>query len=90
MTSIGAHAFSDCHSLQYIVIPDNVSTIGDLAFRWCKSLYYVVLPSKLASVGENIFDNCESLKYIGIPKGTKSKFTLLMPQYANLFVEFEI
>ena len=89
VTSIGAHAFSDCHSLQYMVIPDNVSTIGDLAFRWCKSLYYVVLPAKLTSVGENIFDNCKSLKYIGIPKGAKSKFTLLMPQYANLFVEFE-
>ena len=90
VASIGAHAFSDCHSLQYIVIPDNVSTIGDLAFRWCKSLYYVVLPSKLASVGENIFDNCKSLRYIGIPKGTKSKFTLLMPRYANLFIEYEL
>lgn len=89
VTSIGAHAFSDCHSLQYMVIPDNVSTIGNLAFRWCKSLYYVVLPAKLTSVGDNIFDNCKSLRYIGIPKGTKSKFTLLMPQYANLFVEFE-
>ena len=89
VTSIGAHAFSDCHSLQYMVIPDNVSTIGDLAFRWCKSLYYVVLPAKLTSVGENIFDNCKSLKYIGIPKGAKSKFTLLMPQHADLFVEFE-
>lgn len=90
VTSIGAHAFSDCHCLQYMVIPDNVSTIGDLAFRWCKSLYYVVLPSKLTSVGENIFDNCESLKYIGIPKGTKSKFTHLMPQYASLLVEYEL
>lgn len=89
VTSIGAHAFSDCHSLQYMVIPDNVSTIGDLAFRWCKSLYYVVLPAKLTSVGENIFDNCKSLKYIGIPKGAKSKFTLLMPQHADLFVEYE-
>jgi hypothetical protein len=89
VTSIGTHAFSDCHSLQYVVIPDNVASIGDYAFHWCKSLYYVILPTKLTSVGENIFDNCKSLRYIGIPKGTKSKFTLLMPQYANLFVEFE-
>ena len=89
VTSIGAHAFGDCHSLQYAVIPDDVVSIGDFAFSWCKSLYYIVLPSKLASVGENIFDNCKSLRYIGIPKGTKSKFTLLMPQYANLFIEYE-
>lgn len=90
VTSIGIHAFSDCHSLQYLVIPDNVASIGDHAFNWCKSLYYVVLPAKLTSVGDNIFDNCKSLRYIGIPKGTKSKFTLLMPQYANLFVEYEL
>lgn len=90
VTSIGVHAFSDCHSLQYVVIPDNVTYIGDFAFQWCKSLYYVVLPSKLTSVGEKIFDNCKSLRYIGIPKGTKSKFTLLMPQYATFFVEYEL
>lgn len=89
VASIGAHAFSDCHYLQYVVIPDNVASIGDFTFQWCKSLYYVILPSKLTSIGENIFDNCKSLRYIGIPKGTKSKFTLLMPQYANLFVEYE-
>lgn len=89
VTHIGARAFGDCLNLQYLVIPDNVTSIGDFAFQWCKSLYYVVLPSILSSVGEGIFDNCKSLKYIGIPKGTKSKYTLLMPKYANLFVEYE-
>lgn len=89
VTSIGVHAFNNCHSLQYVVIPDNVTSIGDFAFQWCKSLYYVILPSTLTSVGEKIFDNCKSLRYLGIPKGTKSKFILLMPQYANLFVEYE-
>lgn len=88
VTSIGAHAFGDCHSLQYVVIPDNVTSIGDFAFRWCKSLYYVILPSKLSSVGEGVFDNCQKLRYIGIPEGTKSKYTKLMPQYANLFIEY--
>ena len=88
VTSIAAYAFNDCHSLQYLVIPDSVTSIGDFAFQWCKSLYYVVLPSKLSSVGEGIFDNCKTLRYIGIPKGTKTKYTNLMPQYASLFVEY--
>ena len=88
LTHIGANAFSDCLSLQYIVIPDNVTSIGDFAFKWCKSLYYVVLPSKLSSIGDGVFDNCQKLRYIGIPEGTKSKYTNLMPRYANLFIEY--
>ena len=88
VTHIGANAFSDCLSLQYVVIPDNVTSIGDFAFKWCKSLYYVVLPSKLTSVGEGVFENCKNLRYIGIPEGTKSKYTNLMPRYANLFIEY--
>jgi len=88
LTHIGANAFSDCLSLQYVVIPDNVTSIGDFAFKRCKSLYYVVLPSKLTSVGEDLFDNCQKLRYIGIPEGTKSKYTNLLPRYANLFIEY--
>lgn len=88
VTHIGANAFCDCHSLQYVVIPNNVTSIGDFAFKWCKSIYYVVLPSKLTSVGDGVFDNCKNLRYIGIPEGTRSKYTNLMPRYANLFIEY--
>ena len=88
VTHIGMEAFADCHSLQYVQIPEQVTSIGSYAFKWCKSLYYVILPSNITSVGDNIFDNCRSLRYIGIPKGTKSKYSELMPQYADLFIEY--
>ena len=40
VTSIGNHAFSNCHSLTSIEIPNSVTSIGSLAFWRCDSLQY--------------------------------------------------
>ena len=38
VTSIGSSAFSSCHSLTSMVIPNTVTSIGGGAFEWCSSL----------------------------------------------------
>jgi len=69
VTSVGASAFTDCHSLTEVVLPDSVTSIGDLAFTYCKALPAIVLPKNLRSIKESVFWGCTALTEIVIPDG---------------------
>ena len=63
VTSIGSYAFSRCHSLSSIVIPDGVTSIGTYAFDTCYSLSSIVIPGGVSSIGNSAFSNCYGMAF---------------------------
>ncbi|MCI8284510.1 MAG: leucine-rich repeat domain-containing protein [Firmicutes bacterium] len=67
---IGNSAFSMCHKLKKIIIPDSVTAIENSAFRGCASLEEAELSRELVSIGAAAFAGCGSLKKIFISNNT--------------------
>ena len=67
VTSVGDYAFSECHNLETVVIPDTVTSIGVGAFRSCYKLSEVKLSATLKSIGVEAFFYCYALTRIEIP-----------------------
>ena len=55
------------HTIQSIVIGENVTSVGDHAFLTCRDLTSVNLPNSLKVIGVRAFDGCSSLSVITIP-----------------------
>lgn len=53
--------------LEYINLPDTVTSIGNYAFQYCDMLEYVNLPNTVTSIGDYALDHCSTLKHINIP-----------------------
>ena len=60
-TTIGEEAFTNCHNLTSVTIPNCVTTIGYAAFSGCKSLTSVTIPDGVTTIGEYAFAYCDSL-----------------------------
>ncbi|MBR4380019.1 MAG: leucine-rich repeat protein [Bacteroidaceae bacterium] len=70
LTSIGYFAFSYCHSLTSIEIPDGVMDLGMLGtFYDCESLATVKLPANLKTLPRTCFSQCFALTTIQLPEG---------------------
>ena len=72
VTSIGSTAFSNCHSLTSITIPDGVTSIGDSAFYDCYGLTSITIPDGVTSIGYGAFWSCSVLTTITIPDSVTS------------------
>ena len=70
MTRVGF--FSDCSSLTFVTIPNNVTYIGKSAFKNCSSLTSIDIPSSVTSIGGSAFFGCSSLTSIDIPNSVTS------------------
>ena len=64
VTSIGSWAFSGCHFMTAIDIPESVTEIGDYAFYRCYRLKSISLPDSIRTVGANPFRACSRLEEI--------------------------
>lgn len=60
ISAIGDFAFSSCHSLTSVSIPDSVVSLGDSAFAHC-SLTTLFIPDSVTSIGEYAFVSCPNL-----------------------------
>ena len=72
ITSIGNKAFSYCHELTNIEIPESVESIGKYAFERCSSLKNIVIPANVTEIGDFTFLGCSSLENIVIPATVES------------------
>ena len=70
VTSIGAHAFSNCSGLTSVEIPNSVTSIGEYAFLGC-GLTTVEIPSNVTNIAWGTFQGCE-LASVVIHNGVKS------------------
>ena len=58
--------------INYIVIPDSVTSIGEGAFMGCTSLEEITIPDSVTSIEDWALKNCTSLKVITIPDSVTS------------------
>ena len=70
VVAIGSNAFSNCSSIEKIVIPYGVQSILYESFSGCSSLTEINIPSSVTSVGGGAFRNCTKLASITIPEGS--------------------
>lgn len=64
VTAIGTGAFSNCTSLESVVMPTNVSSIGDFAFCACPNLASLAISSQVTNIGVGVVGGCASLTTI--------------------------
>ena len=72
VTSIGAHAFSNC--AKSVSIPESVTRIGDYAFANCSSTSFknVEIPEGVRNIGKYAFQNCYALKAVTLPNSLRT------------------
>lgn len=64
---IAGGAFSWCHNLSSIIIPDSVTCIGEYSFSDCTSLKSIIIPKSVTEIKYCTFEDCISLESIEIP-----------------------
>lgn len=80
VVTIGNGAFSNCTTLEHVVIPETIQRIDNSAFRKCSSLKSVVFAHKdsIPSLGVAIFYGCDQLEKIIVE--TASMAEILQPK----------
>ena len=68
---LDANSFLFCQKLQFISIPEGVTSIGNNAFE-STLIPYIEFPESLNTLGHNIFLSCDNLKIICAPKNCKA------------------
>ncbi len=54
-------AFSNCNSLESIMIPEGIASIENYTFYMCSSLVSATIPDSVKSIGESAFIGCSKL-----------------------------
>lgn len=68
VVQIGDNAFSNCSTLDSVVISEGVKAIGERAFSQCWALKSITIPQSVTTIGNEAFSGCSGLKKIVIPE----------------------
>ena len=52
------------HAIQFVTLPEGLTSIGTSAFAGCKYVTSVVIPSTVEKIGDSAFENCRMLSSI--------------------------
>ena len=72
ITSIGAGAFQQAHSLRAVTLSAGITKLSDWAFSDLHRLEQVMPGENMTDLGENAFSGCVSLREIYLPQGVKA------------------
>ncbi len=61
---VDGSAFSNCTTLNYVILPDSVKTLGYYVFSDCIALKSIVIPDSVTTIRGYAFDGCTSLSSI--------------------------
>lgn len=61
VTKIDDGAFTNCHTLTSVVIPDGLLSIGICSFAGCNNLKSVIIPNSVSQIGYNCFLDCDGI-----------------------------
>ncbi len=67
LKELSDRAFSNCHSLEKINLPSNLTFIGNYAFLECTSIREITIPP--AHIGEGAFNSCSNLTKVNLSEG---------------------
>ena len=72
LTDMGEGVFSNCDSLENVVLLDGITEIGYGMFDHCDYLASVTIPDSVKSIGDHAFDDCMLGEGFIIPDGVTS------------------
>lgn len=72
VTRIASNAFSRCHKMTSVTIPEGVVAVEDWAFSGCIQLTQATFPVSIKSIGKQAFSACYKLNDVTFPKGLES------------------
>ena len=73
IVSLANGAFTNCSSLQTIILPNTITSIPNYAFNNCSSLVAIVVPSTVKTVYSDAFEQVYNLKYVFF-EGTETEW----------------
>lgn len=71
-TRLGDSVFSNCRSLQSVILPNTITDIGTSCFSHCERLKNLIIPNSVQTIGGSAFNYCYSLDRLVIPDSVKS------------------
>ncbi len=71
VTSIGDHAFAECHALQSINLNNRLTAIDAYTFYKCTSLRSISIPGNIENIGMYAFGGCANLSSVNFSEGLR-------------------
>ena len=68
ITNVADRAFSECHFLTTMSLPDTITEIGENAFFGCIQLLDAYLPESVTDIKPNAFNYCIALRSVDLPE----------------------
>ena len=69
---IGEQAFSNCNSLETVIIEKGVKTLEDTCFEYCYNLVKIEIPESVQEIGWEILEDNKETVTIYAPEGSKA------------------
>ncbi|MBO4602508.1 MAG: leucine-rich repeat domain-containing protein, partial [Salinivirgaceae bacterium] len=71
ITSIGSFAFSNCQTIQSVIVGNTVTSIGQGAFANCHNIRELEISNSVETIGNKAFYGCHKLATVVVPRNAQ-------------------